>query len=214
MFKSAFPSFLMILSIVGVSVIAGAQTQATERQSLPQRGSEKYWLVVDEFADRAVHFADARRFVQLHERSLTDRGCQQYSRIAADYADELVAVKQAGMSSQSGFWNDVREYSISMIGPPGVPIPGHRTSNYWVTKGSEAEDRDLRQIVSLETDNVSSQLILTGAYSSSTFGDQMPICGPRPDCQGTTLTGKSAVHCHTASLHHIPSSRPTSSHSR
>ena len=73
MFKSMFSKFLMILSILGVSVVAGTQTQATEGASLPQRGSEKYWLVVDEFADRAVHFAYAKRFAQLHERSLTDR---------------------------------------------------------------------------------------------------------------------------------------------
>jgi hypothetical protein len=36
--------------------MAGAQTQVTEGASLPQRGNEKYWLVVDEFADVAIHF--------------------------------------------------------------------------------------------------------------------------------------------------------------
>ena len=71
------------------------------------------------------------------------------------------------MSAQSGFWNDVREYSISMIGPPGVPIPVHRTSNYWVTTGSEAEDRELRRIVSLEIDEASSQLDPTVEYLPS-----------------------------------------------
>lgn len=150
---------LNMLLIIGASVIAGAQTQATEGGLLPQRGSDKYWLVVDEFADRAIHFAYAKRFVQLHEQSLTDGQCQQYSRIAADYADQLAAVKQTGMSAESGFWNDVREYSISMIGPPGVPIPVHRTSNYWVTTGSKAEDRDLRGIVLLEIDEASSQVV-------------------------------------------------------
>jgi len=68
-----------MLLILGRAMIAGAQTQAAERQPLPMRGSEKYWLDVDEFADRAVHFAYAKRFVQLHERSLTNRQCQQYS---------------------------------------------------------------------------------------------------------------------------------------
>jgi hypothetical protein len=148
----------MILPILGVSVVAGAQRQATEGGSLPQRGSEKYWLVVGGFADRAIHFAYAKRFVQLHEQFLTDRQCQQYSRISADYADQLAAVKQTGMSAESGFWNDVREYSISMIGP-GVPIPVHRTSNYWVTTRSKAEDRDLRGIVLLEIDEASSQSV-------------------------------------------------------
>ena len=62
MFKSVFPTFLMILSTLGGSVMAGAQTQVTEGASFPQRGSEKYWLVVDEFADVAIHFAYAKRF--------------------------------------------------------------------------------------------------------------------------------------------------------
>src|ERR1700757_1268982 len=169
MFKSVFPTFLMILSTLGGSVMAGAQTQGPEGASFPQRGSEKYWLVVDEFADVAIHFAYAKRFAQLHERSLTGRQCQQYSRIALDYGDQLALVKRAGVSAESEFWNDVRVYSISMIAPPGAPIPGHRTRNYWVTTGSEAGDRELRRLVSLEIDNVSSQLTLTGGYSSSTL---------------------------------------------
>jgi hypothetical protein len=170
MFKSVFPMFLMILSILGVSVIAGAQTQATEGESLPQRGSEKYWLVVDEFADRAIHFAYAKRFVQLHERSLTDRQCQQYSRIAVDYGDQLAAVRRAAVSAESEFWNDVHAYSISMIGAPGVPIPVQRTSNYWVTTGSEVEDRELRRVVSLEID----EALPTSGYSPSAL---------RPECR-------------------------------
>jgi len=161
MFKSVFSKILMILSILGISAIAGAQTPATEGASLPQRGIEKYWLVVDAFADRAIHFAYAKRFVQLHERSLTDQQCQQYSRIAAEYADQLAAVKQAEMSAQSGFWSDLRRYSISMIGPPGVSIRAPRTSNYWMTTGSEADDRALRGIVSIEIDEASSQLVST-----------------------------------------------------
>jgi len=160
-----------VLLIVAPSVIPGAQTLATEGQSLPQRGSDKYWLAVDEFADRAVHFAYAKRFVQLHEGSLTAGQCQQYSRIAIDYRNELAA-KQAGMSAQSGFWNDVRAHSIRMIGAPGAPI--HRTTKYWVTTGSDAEDRELRQIVSLEIDEASSQLIPAGEYSPSTL---------KPDCR-------------------------------
>ena len=170
MFKSAFPKFLMILSILGVSVIAGAQTQATEGESLPQRGGEKYWLVVDEFADRAIHFAYAKRFAQLHGRSLTDRQCRQYSPIAVDYGDQLAAVRRAGVSAESEFWNDVRVHSISMIGAPGVPIPVHRTSNYWVTTGSEAEDRELRRVLSLEID----EALPTSGYSPS---------ASRPDCR-------------------------------
>jgi hypothetical protein len=163
--KPVFPKFLMILSILGASIIAGAQTQATEGGSRPQRGSEKYWLVVDEFADRAIHFAYAKRFVQLHEQSPTDRQCQQYSRIATQYVDQLAAMKQAEMPAQSGFWNDVRERSIRMIAPPGVPISVHRTSKYWITTGSEVEDQELRRIVSLEIDEASSQLVSTGEYS-------------------------------------------------
>ncbi len=163
-----------MLLILGASVIAGAQTQPAERESLPPRGSEKYWLLVDEFADHAVHFAYAKRFVQLHEGSLTDRQCQQYSRIAVDYADQLAAVKQAGVSTQSGFWNDVHVYSIGMIGAPGVPIPVHRTSKYWVTTGSEAEDSELRRIVPLEIDEASSQLIQRNGNSPSVL---------TPDCR-------------------------------
>jgi hypothetical protein len=163
--KSVVGTFLKVLLIFAPSVVAGAQTSATKGPSLPPQGSEKYWLAVDGFADHAIHFAYAKRFLQLHERSLTDRQCQQYSRIAADYADQLAAVKQTGMSSENGFWNDVRAYSIGMIGPPGVPIPVHRTSNYWVTTGSEAEDRELRRIVSLEIDEASSQLVPTGESS-------------------------------------------------
>lgn len=174
MFKSVFHKFLLILSILGVSVIAGAQTQATEGAALPRRGSEKYWLVVDEFADLAIHFAYAKRFVQLHEGSLTGRQCQQYSRIAVDYGDQLASVIRAGVSAESGFWNDVRVYSISMIGAAGVPIPVHRTSNYWGTTGSEAEDRELRRIVSLEIDEATSHLLPTSGHSPSAL---------KPDCR-------------------------------
>ena len=163
--KSVVGTLFKVLLILAPSVIAGAQTPATEGPPVPHRGGDKYWLVVDEFADRAVHFAHAKRFVQLHEWSLTDRQCRHYSLIAADYLDQLVAVNEVGMSAQSAFWNDVREYSIRMIGPPGVPIPVHRTSNYWVTRGSEAEDHDLRRIVSLEIDEASSQLLPTGQHS-------------------------------------------------
>jgi hypothetical protein len=170
--KSIVGTFFTVLLIVVPSVLAGAQTSATGGPSLPPRGSEKYWLVVDELADHAIHFANAQRFVQLHERPLTDRQCQQYSRIAAEYADQLAAVKQAGISAQSGFWNDVREYSVGMIGAPGVPIPVHRTSNYWVTTGSEAEDRELRRIVSLEIDEASSQSVHSGEYSPSVLNPE------------------------------------------
>jgi hypothetical protein len=64
--KSMFGRSLRVLLILGAPVIAGAQTPAAEGQSLPQRGSEKYWLLVDQFADHAVHFAYAKRFVHLH----------------------------------------------------------------------------------------------------------------------------------------------------
>ena len=174
-FKSVFPKFVMSLSILGVSVVAGAQAKKPEGATLPPRGSDKYWLVVDEFADHAVHFAYAKRFVQLHERSLTDRQCRQYSRIAAGYATQLAEVNQAGMRAESGFWKDMHEYSIGMIGPPGVPIPVHRNSNYWVTTGSEAEDRELRRIVSLEIDEAS-----TGEYSPLALNPQCRTAGQEP----------------------------------
>jgi len=183
MFKSVFPRSLTILSILSVSVLAAAQTQATEGASLPQRGSEKYWRVVDEFADVTIHFAYAKRFVQLHESSLTGRQCQQYSRIAADYGDQWAAVRRAGVSAESEFWNDVRVYSISMIGAPGAPIPVHRTSTYWVTTGSEAGDGELRRLVSLEIDRVSSQLALTGGYSSSSMKTGCLATGQDPTIQ-------------------------------
>jgi hypothetical protein len=144
--------FLKILLIVGPSVIASAQMQAAERASLPQRGSEKYWLLVDEFADDAVHVAYAKRFVQSHEGSLTGRQCQQYSHISVDYVNQLAAVRGARVFAKRAFWNDVRAHAISMIGAPGVPIPGRETSKYSVTTGSEAEDRELRRIVSVEID--------------------------------------------------------------
>jgi len=163
-FNSVLPKLLMLLTILGVSRISGAQTQATQGANLPQRGSEKYWLVVNEFADHAIHFAYAKRFVQLHERSLTERQCQQYSRIAVDFRDQLSTVRRAGVSAESEFWNDVRVYSISMIGAPGVPIPVHPTSNYWVTTGSEAEDSELRRVVSVEFDAATSQ-VATSGYS-------------------------------------------------
>lgn len=158
-------TFVTVLLIVAPSAMAGAQTPAAGRPSLPHPGSEKYWLVVDAFADRVVHFAYAKRFVQLHEGSLTARQCQQYSMMAVNYGDALAAAKQEGVSAQNEFWNDVRAYSVSMIGAPGVPIPIHRTSKYWVTTGSRAEDRELQRLVSLEIDSASSQLILTGGNS-------------------------------------------------
>lgn len=183
MFNSVFPRSLMMLSILGVSVIAGAQTQASEGASLPQRGSERYWRVVDEFADVTIHFAYAKRFAQLHEHSLTGRQCQQYSRIAADYGEQWAAVRRAGVSAESEFWNDVRVYSISMIGAPGAPIPVHRTSTYWVTTGSEAGDGELRRLVSAEIDSVSSQLLLTGGYSSSSMKTGCLATGQAPTIQ-------------------------------
>jgi hypothetical protein len=152
-----FDRFWKILLVLGASTVGCAQSQAPAQPSLPRPGSEKYWLVVDEFADRAVHLAYAKRFVQLHE-PLTNRQCQQYSRIVVDYAHQLAIVKQAGVSPHNGFWNDVRMHSISMIGPPGIPIPFHRTSKYWMTTGSDTGDRDLRRIVLVEIDEASSQL--------------------------------------------------------
>jgi len=180
MLKSAFLRFFLIFSILGASVIAGAQTQATEEASLPRRGSGKYWLVVDELADSAIHFAYAKRFVELHQRSFTSRQCQQYARIALDFGDQLTAFRPAGVSVESEFWNDVRAHAISMIGAPGAPIPTHRTANYRVTTGSEAEDRELRRLVSVEIDHVSSPLILTGGYSSSPWKTGCLAADPDP----------------------------------
>jgi hypothetical protein len=168
--KSRVRKVFTALLILGASVIAGdAQTPASERAALPQRRSEKYWMVVHEFADGVVHFAYAKRFVEVHDGSLTDHQCRQFSRIAIDNEDQLAAVRRVGISTESKFWNDVRAYSISMIGAPGVPIPGRRTSRYWVTTGSEAEDRELRRMASLVIDEASSHLIRTGEYSPSTL---------------------------------------------
>jgi hypothetical protein len=164
-FKSTVGKFFLMMSIVGASIIASVQTQAA--QPSLQRGAEQYWLLVDEFADSAVHVAYAKRFIQSHEGPLTNRQCQQYSHVAVDYAGQLAAVRRTGVSAQSEFWNDVRAYSISIIGTPGVSIPGRKTSKYWVTTGSEAQDRDLRQLVSLEIDEARSQLIRTSGYPPS-----------------------------------------------
>jgi hypothetical protein len=161
-FKSIVGRLLAMWLILGASLIAGAQTQAAERASLPQRGSEHYWTAIDELADTAVQFAYMKRFVQLHEGSLSEPQCRQYSRIAVNYAEQLAAVTQGGLSAESEFWNDARAYSINMIGRPGVPIPAGRSSKYWVTTGSEAGDRELRQVVSFEIEEGSSHLIRTG----------------------------------------------------
>jgi hypothetical protein len=194
-FKSIMARFLKILLIVGASVLAGAQTQTAERESPPQHGSETYWLVVDKFANGAVRLADAKRFIQLHEGSLTDRQCQQYSRIAVDYAHQLAAVRQAGVSAQSKFWNDVRAYSVSMIGAPGVPIPGRRTSKYWVTTGSAAEDLELRRIVSFEIDEASAQLSTSRANFCPDF--KPAFNSPRENAMTTHSNSR-----HAASHHH------------
>lgn len=165
--KSVLAGFLKMLLILVAFVILGALTQAAGGASFPQLGREKHWLLVEEFADSVVHFAYAKSFVQGHEGPPTERQCQQYSRIAVDYADQLAAVKQAGVFAQPEFWNEVRAYSISMIGAPGEPIPGRRASKYWVTTGSELNDRELRRTVSLEIAEASSQLIRTGGYFPS-----------------------------------------------
>ena len=137
--------------------------------------------MVDKFADAAVHFAYAKRFVEVHKESLTDRQCQQYSRISADYADELAGFRKAGVAAQGEFWNEVRAYSIAMIGAPGVPIPVHRPSNYWVTTGSEAEDIELRRILGLEIDEAHSQLIRRGGYSRSVLTPDRQIAQELPE---------------------------------
>jgi hypothetical protein len=87
--------------------------------------------------------------------------------VAIDYEDQLAAVRRAGLLAQGEFWNDVRAYSIKMIGQPGVPIPARRITNYWLTTGSEAEDSELRRIVSLEIDETSSHFNRTGGHSPS-----------------------------------------------
>src|ERR1700755_2691305 len=110
-FKSMVGRFLEMVLIVAASVSAGAQTQGTERLSFPQPGSENYWLLVDDFANSAVDFAYVQRFAQVREGSLAERQCQQYSRIAVDYANRLTELRKAGVSQESEFWNDVRLYS-------------------------------------------------------------------------------------------------------
>ena len=154
--SSLFRKGLKALLLLAIAESAGAQT--SPQAPLRQLGSDNYWIVLDECANRIVHFASAKLFVQLHAGSLTERQCQQYSRIAGDYADEFSALKRARLSPQGEFWNDVRMYSIKMIGAPGVPIPVHRTSMYWITTGSDAGDGELRRIVSLEIDEATSQL--------------------------------------------------------
>ena len=172
-FDSMLGKLLKALSVLGVSVAASAQMQAPHQQLLPPVSSKQYWLAVDEFADRAVHFAYAKRFVQLHE-PLTNRQCQQYSRIAIDYVQQLATVKRAGVSSESAFWNDVRDYSTRMIGSTGVSVPVHQASNYRVTTGSDAEDHELLRILMLEIDEARSQLLPTAEHS--------PV-GLAPECQ-------------------------------
>src|SRR5215469_11242546 len=179
--KSMVGKLLTISLILGASVISGAQTRPTKRTSFPQGDREEYWLVVDEFANGAVQFAYAKHLAQLHEHSFTDRQCAQYARMAADYGDELSTVKRAEASTESRFWNDVRAHSINMIGSPGVPIPVHRTSKYWVTTGSDAEDRELRRIVSLEIDEASSQLIQRGGLSPKRLTPECPPNAEGPD---------------------------------
>ena len=178
--KSMVGKLLTISLILGASVISGAQTRPTKRTSFPQGGSEEYWLVVDEFANRAVQFAYAKRFAQLHELSFTDRQCEQYSRIAADYEHDLSTVRRTEPSTETGFWNDVRAHSINMIGAPGVPIPVRRTSKYWMTTGSDAEDRELRRLVSLEIDEASSQMIQNGGLAPKGLAPECPATPEGP----------------------------------
>ena len=55
--RSIVGRLIVIWLILGAWLIARAQTQAAERASLPQRGSELYWTAIDELADTAVQFA-------------------------------------------------------------------------------------------------------------------------------------------------------------
>ncbi|MBV8050395.1 MAG: hypothetical protein JOZ80_04355 [Acidobacteriaceae bacterium] len=168
-FRSMIDGFLKMLLIVTASLLAGAQTQVAHPAPAAQlqHGNENYWRMVDEFADSAVNFAYAEYFAHVHEGSLTDRQCQQYSRAAVDYAQQLTAVRKVRVSAQTEFWSDVRAYSISMVGSPGVPIPGRRLGKYSVTTGSETGDRELRRIVSLEIDESRSKLNRTTEDSFS-----------------------------------------------
>jgi len=93
-FRSTVGKCFLTVSLFGASVTASAQTQAAERASLPQHASEQYWLMVDELADGAVHVAYAKRFVQVHEGSLTGLECQQYSHILVAYTRQLAAVRR------------------------------------------------------------------------------------------------------------------------
>ena len=144
--------------ILSASVICSAQMHEVLRASVPQRGSDEYWSVIDEFGDVTIHLAYAKRSVQLHDGSLSDRQCQEYSRIVQDYSARLSMLKQSGISDKSGFWVDMRAYSSQMIGKPGVPIPGHRVSTYWITAGSKAEDDELRRLVALQLDEATTEV--------------------------------------------------------
>jgi hypothetical protein len=62
-----------------------------------------------------------------------------------------------------------------MIGSPGVPIPVHRPRKYWVTTGSEAEERELRRIVFLEIDEAGSHVIPRGGLSPVGLAPVCPV---------------------------------------
>jgi hypothetical protein len=180
--KSTLTKLCKMVLIVCASVVASAQTHAAERAFFPQRGSESYWLLVDQFADSAVNFAYATHVVRVHEGPLTERQCQQYSRVAVEFAQQLSIVRRTGVSAHNEFWKDVRTYSVSMIGAPGVPIPGDRISKYRVTTGSEAEDRELRQIVWFEIEESRSHMTRTAEYSPSA---QKLHCGAAQELTAT-----------------------------
>jgi hypothetical protein len=145
---------LWIFCVIPIaSILCSAQMQEIPGASLPQRGSEQYWSVVDEFADATIHMVHAKRFVQLHEGSLSDRQCQEYLRLVDRYNSQLSMLKQSSsISANRLFWSDVRVYSSQVMGNPGVPIPRNHVSTYWITTGSKAEDDELRGLVSLQLD--------------------------------------------------------------
>lgn len=104
------------------------------------------------------------------------------------------AFTQFGVSGESAVWKDIRVHSISMIGLPGVPIPLHRTTNYRVTTGSEAKDRELRRMVSLEINEATSPLVPIDEDSPSALRPSFPTLAREPTTRASAKAGKLAPH--------------------
>jgi len=164
------PKFLVLYLIgliLAAPLVSTAQMQQILRTSVPQRNSDEYWSVVDEFADTTIHLSTAKHFLEMHGGLLTDRQCAEYSKYAVGYDSRLAMLEQNGIAANDAFWSDLRTYSSQMIGQPGVPIPGHRVSTYSITTGSKPEDDDLRRLVSWQLDEAMKAARQPGSDRSS-----------------------------------------------